>query len=842
MIILVKKYIIGTRNSRLALKQCNIVKNKLQNKYPDYEFIVKTIETAGDRERDKKFSEIDVEGIFIREIEYALLEGEIDLAIHSFKDLPTKLPSELEVAAIVDRNNRLDVLVGADKKLAELPRGAKLGTGSLRRKSQLLAYRPDLEIVSIRGNVDTRLRKMKEENLDGLILAAAGLLRLDLEDKITEYVDPDICLPAARQGAVAVEIRKQDKSLKSILKELEEKDTSLEVWAEHAFLKAMNAGCHAPIAAQALINDGQMILTAAAAEIDGSNLLRRQKIIVNLNLNSVKKGAKELAEEMLAEGAADIIDRLNNNSKESAKAKRKGKVYLTGAGPGDPALLTLKAVRILKESDVILYDRLANNRFLEYASNDAEKIYVGKKAADHHLSQAETEELMIEKAQAGNIVCRLKGGDPFIYGRGGEEALKLRDAGIDFEIIPGISSSTAAPLYAGIPLTQRHTASSFAVITGHEAADKEESTIEIEKIAAAVDTLVILMGVGNLPQIVERVLAAGRSPDTPAALVRWGTRSKQQTLVGTISNIADKVKKIAFKPPAVIIIGEVVNLKEKLAWFEKKSLFGRQILITRPAAQSESFMKMIEAEAGAAVKAPVIEIKSAKDNDDLKKALAELQNYTHLIFTSVNGVKYFMAELEKMAKDLRSLAGLKIMTIGPKTAEKLKENGLKADFIPADYSTEGILKYLKELETKGEIDFEKASFLLPRANIAPKRLENALREMGAGVKNVITYRTERCAVEAEIIDLIIKDQLDLLTFTSSSTVEYFIEGINELLNSSKFDQFTYNEVLKKIKFIPAACIGPVTAETAKNNGLNTAVVAEKYTIEGLMEAIRLYFD
>src|SRR6056297_532343 len=223
------------------------------------------------------------------------------------------------------------------------------------------------------------------------------------------------------------------------------------------------------------------------------------------------------------------------------------KVYLTGAGPGDPSLLTLKAKRAIEKADVILYDRLANNRFLEYASSEAEKIYVGKKAKNHHYTQSEIEALMIEKIKVGKTVCRLKGGDPFVYGRGGEEALKLKEAGIDFEIIPGISSSLAVPLYAGIPLTQRHLASSFAVITGHEAADKDESTIEIEKIAAAVDTLVVLMGVGKLAQTVERVLAAGRSPETPTALVRWGSRSSQQTISGTLSDIVEKGEAADFK-------------------------------------------------------------------------------------------------------------------------------------------------------------------------------------------------------------------------------------------------------------------------------------------------------
>ncbi|MEC9489521.1 MAG: bifunctional uroporphyrinogen-III C-methylase/synthase, partial [Halanaerobiales bacterium] len=434
-----------------------------------------------------------------------------------------------------------------------------------------------------------------------------------------------------------------------------------------------------------------------------------------------------------------------------------------------------------------------------------------------------------------------KGGDPIIYGRGGEEALKLQEAGIDFEIIPGISSSTAAPLYAGIPLTQRHIASSFAVITGHEADDKEKSTVDIEKISAAVDTLVVLMGVGNLSRITERVIAAGKSPNTPAALVSWGTRTRQQTVVGTLSNIADKINKIGLKPPAVIIIGDVVNLREKLTWFEKKSLFGRQILITRPAAQAESFAEMIEAEAGAAVKAPVIRIEGAEDKRPLQEAVTNLKEYTHLIFTSVNGVEYFTAELEKMSKDIRALAGLKIMTIGSKTAEKLKEHGIRADYIPEDYSTEGILNYLTELEKKGEIDFRTASFLLPRADIAPERLENALKKMGADVDNITAYRTVRVGLEPEILDMIIDDKIDLLTFTSSSTVRYFVKGIKELIDTAEFDQSTAAEVMKKVKSIPAVSIGPVTAETAAEQGLNTAASADVYTIEGLMEAVKTYF-
>ncbi|SHM82870.1 uroporphyrinogen-III C-methyltransferase [Halanaerobium congolense] len=525
------------------------------------------------------------------------------------------------------------------------------------------------------------------------------------------------------------------------------------------------------------------------------------------------------------------------------------KVYLTGAGPGDPDLLTLKAKKAIEKADVVLYDRLANDRFLEYAGSEAEKIYVGKKAEDHHYTQSEIETLMVEKVEAGKTVCRLKGGDPFIYGRGGEEALKLKEAGIDFEIIPGISSSLAVPLYAGIPLTQRHLASSFAVITGHEAADKEESTIEIEKIAAAVDTLVVLMGVGKLPQIVERVLEAGKSPDTPAALVRWGSRSNQQTLTGTLANIVEKVEAADFKPPAVIVIGKVVNLREKLGWFENKKLLGKNILVTRPRKQASSFVDLIEAEAGNAVLAPTIRIKEAQNIKPLQKAVKNLAEYTHIIFTSVNGVKYFMEALESQQLDLRALAGIKVITIGSKTAAELKQNGIRADFIPADYSTAGILEYLKKLESENKINLSQASFLLPRADIAPQLLEKELKKLGAKVNNVEAYRTEPVKLEAEMLELLLNDELDLLTFTSSSTVENFISGVeklienqNQILEFETAEKISDQQLWRQLKEIPIACIGPVTADKAGDYGLNVKISAAEYTLEGLFTAILKYYS
>jgi uroporphyrinogen III methyltransferase/synthase len=354
------------------------------------------------------------------------------------------------------------------------------------------------------------------------------------------------------------------------------------------------------------------------------------------------------------------------------------------------------------------------------------------------------------------------------------------------------------------------------------------------------------MGVGKLPQTVERVLAAGKSPETPVALIRWGTRSEQETITGTLSDIAQKVEHANFKPPAVIVIGEVVNLRDKLSWFENKKLLGKNILVTRPRKQASSFVEMIESEAGNAIMSPTIKIKAPKNDESLKQAIKNLKKYTHLIFTSVNGVKYFMQILDFKKLDLRALAGMNIIAIGSKTAAELKVNGIRSDFIPEDYSTAGILEYLEKLESIGKINFKDASFLLPRADIAPQLLEKELKKRGSKVNNVEAYRTKAVSLDKNVLNLIQKADLDLLTFTSSSTIDNFIKGLEQLIKAEnqQKDSLKINrsKIFKQLKKIPTACIGPVTAERAKDYGLNLKIAAEEYTIEGLFTAILKYYS
>lgn len=495
-----------------------------------------------------------------------------------------------------------------------------------------------------------------------------------------------------------------------------------------------------------------------------------------------------------------------------------GMVYLVGAGPGDYRLLTLKACDCLKEAQVIVYDRLADERILRFASSEAELIYVGKASSHHTMKQEDISRLLVEKAQAGKCVVRLKGGDPFVFGRGGEEAELLSQNNLPFEIVPGVTSAISVPAYAGIPVTQRHVAASFAVVTGHEDPAKEESDIHWDKLATAVDTLVFLMGVANLPRITAQLIANGRVPETPAAVISWGTKPQQETLVTTVGKAAADVAEAGIKPPAVFIVGDVVNMRRQLAWFDKKEthpLHGRTVLVTRARTQASRLVLLLEKLGASCKEVPTICFaEPADDYKALDEALAHLQEYDWLIFTSANGVKSFMTRIFASGRDVRALGLVKCVAIGVATGQKLREYGIVADLIPAEYRAEGILEAIRPHLQPG------MRILLPRAEKAREVLPEGLRAMGAEVHVVPAYATQmdKSCLEEDLMS----GGLDWVTFTSSSTVENFCSAAGE-------------------KKLPAgtkiACIGPVTAATCRRHGLEPDVVAEDYTIDGLVEAI-----
>ena len=506
---------------------------------------------------------------------------------------------------------------------------------------------------------------------------------------------------------------------------------------------------------------------------------------------------------------------------------KKGTVYLVGAGPGDAQLITVKGLQCIKDADVIVYDRLANPSLLIHANAEAELIYVGKAPGRHTMKQEEINALLVQKAQEGKRVARLKGGDPFVFGRGGEEVETLCDHDIPFEVIPGVSSAIAAPAYAGIPVTHRKMASSFAVITGHEAKEQDSAPSKDRRtqgiIPTGVDTLVFLMGVKNLPVIVGELCRNGRSPTEPVALIEWGTMCEQRTLVGNLGNIIEIAAKENVTPPAVIVVGKVVTLRDRLRWFEKKPLFGKRVVITRPRHQAGGMAKLVAALGGEPFLFPTIEIVPPEDFTPLDDAIEGIAKYGWIIFTSINGVDAFFDRLKLLQKDIRTLSGVHFCCIGPKTAAALQKFCLTVDYVPKEYKAEAMAEGLKNRIQKGE------RVLLPRAALVPETLTKRLNEMGVAVDEVTAYRTTQPETQVQLAqEFLAQKRVDIITFTSSSTVTNFVDmvGIAEL-----------NEWLKNAM---VACIGPITAKTAEDLGLPVHVVAKEYTIEGLIAAILDY--
>lgn len=501
----------------------------------------------------------------------------------------------------------------------------------------------------------------------------------------------------------------------------------------------------------------------------------------------------------------------------------KGIVYLVGAGPGDPGLITVNGLRAISKADVIIYDRLANPQLLKHAKQDVELIYVGKLPDRKGLKQDDINHLLVEKAKKGLVVVRLKGGDPFVFGRGGEEAECCVEEGIPFEVIPGITSAVAVPAYAGIPVTHRDFNASFSIVTGREQPEKNGSTVSWDILANATETLVILMGVKSLPYIVEQLTKYGRDSKTPIALIRWGTRMEQESITGTLGNIVQKVEENDFRSPAVIIVGEVVRLHEKLSWFEKKPLFGKRVLVTRARSQSSELSEKIEALGGEALEFPVIRIVPPKQQELFDQSLYRLDEFDWVIFTSANGVKHFFQRLLELEIDIRRMAKARIAAIGSKTAEVLKEKGLLVDVLPKEYKAETLVESLRPYVKKGE------KILLPRANIARKILADELEKIGCEVFDVAGYDTEPEMGDAGEIARKLEDgQIHVLTFTSSSTVRNFVQVLRT----------AGKDVPSLLKDVRIVCIGPITAQTVTELGLEVDRVAETYTIDGLVEALK----
>jgi uroporphyrinogen III methyltransferase/synthase len=515
------------------------------------------------------------------------------------------------------------------------------------------------------------------------------------------------------------------------------------------------------------------------------------------------------------------------NSAESI-SRPKGKVYLVGAGPGDPGLLTLRGKYLLERAEVVVYDYLANKKLLQHVPGSAQLIYVGKKGGGlHAFSQEEINRMLIEQGQAGKMVVRLKGGDPFIFGRGAEEIEELVAAGIPFEVVPGVTSATAAATYAGIPITHRRYTASVAFITGHEDPTKPESNIHWDKLATGVGTLVIFMGIKNLPIITQKLIENGRSPETPVAVVRWASTPEQQSVEGTLATITEVVKEAGIKPPALIIVGEVVKLRSTIDWYERRPLFGKRIVVTRTREQASELVALLEEYGANCLEYSTINIEPVADYQVLDREIARLPSCGWLLFTSLNAVIYFFRRLRELGLDARSLAGPRIAVVGRATGDELRKYGITADLLPEKFTSEGLAEALIAAGVA------KKRIVLPRALAARDVLPEMLTAAGAEVVIAPVYQNVPPQGRKEQLrEELAAGEIDMVTFTSSSTVTNFLTMV---------DAASPGELKQLMAGVEIATIGPITAKTVADSGLTVAVQPEHFTIPDMVQAIVAHY-
>ncbi len=501
-----------------------------------------------------------------------------------------------------------------------------------------------------------------------------------------------------------------------------------------------------------------------------------------------------------------------------------GKVYLVGAGPGDPGLMTVKALELLKKADSVVYDRLVDINIGDYVESGTELIFAGKAPDRHTLKQTEINQLLGSLAMQGKTVVRLKGGDPFVLGRGGEEAEHLKSLGIKFEVVPGVTSAVAAPAYAGIPVTHRGLASSFAVITGHEDPDKEISSINWGKLATGADTLVFLMAMARMGQITKRLMENGLAGDTPAAVIKDGTRPSQKVICATLETISEAVRKFEVGPPAVLIVGRVAGLRNSLEWFDNRPLFSKKILVTRSRHQASRLSRVLFEAGAIPVEQPAIEIEPFKNTERLDKAIKSIQKYQWVVFTSVNGVSIFFKRLSELGYDSRKLNDLRVGAIGPATASLLLEHGISPDYMPQEYTGSAFIKNLDKNMVKGQF------FLLPRAKAADDEVPMGIESLGGQVDDVPIYDTVPSRKTLQKIKLMLEQkQIDVATFASSSTVTNLLGALG-------------SQAQDLLEGVDIACIGPKTTATAQKAGLSVKIIARESTIPGLVRAMEEYYD
>lgn len=821
---------IGTRKSELALAQTRLFIEACKAAEPDFSYEIVEMSTTGDRILDKPLYEFSGKGMFVTVFEDALLSGEIDAAVHSGKDMPERMPEGLTVSAVLPRANPCDVLVTLRGR--ELAADAVIGTGSLRRKAQvrtLLGYRTK----DLRGNVGTRLKKLKNGEVDGLILAAAGLERLGLltkdglqkdnEEFAFTVLDSDQFLPAAAQGIIVVESRK-DSSFAKLFERIGDPETMRCFVAERTCLAHIGAGCQQPVAAYARYENGLLLMDAAYWERE--TMLRfaeaaqpdHAEHLVERLAEKIITGREKLVRDgcIKTEKTEAIRSETIKEAVKETKQKTAGHVYLVGAGPGAGDLITIRGRKLLRTCDVVIYDRLSGEELLSEVKPGCECIYAGKQSGSHSMKQEEISRMLIRKAREGKTVVRLKGGDPFVFGRGGEEAEALLQAGIAFTVVPGVTSAVAAAELSGIPVTHREMSRSFHVITAHTS-QREPQAIraylktQIMSLKDAEGTLVFLMGLSSLEMICELLIESGRPPSLPAAVIGSSSRFCEATVRGTLSDLAEKTHERKVESPAVIVVGACAALSLKTQ--QELPLCGVRIGLTG----TREFVKKLGAQLRRAGAETLFVQELLIDPVPVQDVYFEkLSSYTWLAFTSANGVRLFFEQIMRRKTDLRTFSGVKFAAVGRGTAQALAQKGIFADFVPESYTVSALAEGLQKRLVPG-----RDSVLLYQAKEGNPVLLETLAGAGISVTRLDAYacRAKMLCAKEEL------STLSYLTFASGCGVKAFTNVYPHIFEEDQ------------MRGIKAAAIGPQTAQALLEAGCAECLTAETFTAQGLAEAV-----
>lgn len=834
---------IGTRKSKLALIQTELVKAQILKYFPDENIEIVHVVTHGDKVLDKPLGEIGGKGVFTKEIEEKLLDKTIDIAVHSAKDVPMELANGLCLGAVLLRDDNRDVILKR-KETKKIGAGSIIGTSSLRREIQIKQIYPDVTIKSLRGNVGTRIDKLRSGEYDAIILAAAGLKRLGLDkDEELDYIYPDKekFISAAGQGILAIECRNGD--LKDVMAVLDDRKARICLEAEREFLRCLDGSCNAPCGAHCTVDengfefrgmyaydgktpryavikekvDGQLEKNSEPVSIDNKSLEFAGNLAKKL-VAVLKSGSKNenvnVKECVISKSHNENIDiNMKKDVIENSFADKKGMVSLVGAGPGKRDYLSIEALRCIKKADVIVYDALISPSILNEASMDTELIYVGKRADTIYKKQPEINELLIKLALAGKYVVRLKGGDPFIFGRGGEEALALGKAGIKYEIVSGISSSYSVPASAGIPVTHRGEASSVHIITGHEHPAKPSEALDFSVIAKEEGTLVFLMGLRSLGNICNKLIKNGKKDETPVAVISKGMTAKQRAVYGNLLTIEDEVRKNNIEAPAIIVVGDVVRVGKQISEWQsqndKKVLDGKRILVTGSRNMADSLEKEFEQYGGETIAISLVE--TIPDYSDCDDILNCIEKYSWLIFTSANGVNIFFDRLKSLKLDIRKLANAKFAVVGTSTKKALEKYGLYADFIPSKFTSKTLADELSEDLT------DKDKVLIVRGKQGKNFIEDKFNDMSVDFDKICIYETIQDERRADEVKRICSD-VDYIVVTSGS-------GARALKDMAGCE---HDNIV---------VIGPVTKRDCEEAGLSVKLVAEEFDARGIVDVI-----